>query len=423
LILLNGLFVAAEFAIAGAPRAAIMSRAAQGHRVARLVRDILDDPRRQDQYIATAQLGITFASLGLGMYGEHALAEWLAAWLDRLGASRWIAAHGLASGLTVVTLTYFHIVIGEMVPKSLALQRAERTALWITPPVLWVKTALYPLVIGLNGLGNAILKLMGIDRQTASHQHYYSAEELQFIVRESQEAGLLRSETGQVLRELLEFGDLTAGQAMVPRVTITGIPLGATAAEVAEILRAARHTRYPVYDGDLDHIGGIIHIKDVLRLLRDGGSIQPEEIRPVPYVPETATLDIVLAAMRQARTQMAIVLDEYGGTAGLVTVEDLFEEVVGEIDEDAAGQPAMYRDRAGRLHVAGTVRLQELGERLGFALGHGEVETVSGLVLLLLARPPRVGDAVMYRGVRFEVTAVEGLGVKECTASDATGSP
>ncbi len=414
LILLNGLFVAAEFAIVGAPRSAIERRAVQGHRVARLVSQILHDPRSQDRYIATAQLGITFASLGLGMYGEHVLAEWLAGWFTAWGTSRWIAAHSLASVLAITILTYFHIVIGEMVPKSLALQQAERTALWVTRPMLGIQTVLYPLVVGLNGLGNGILQLIGVDRQTTSGQQYHTPEELQFIVQESQEGGLLRAETGQVVQELLEFGDLTAGEVMVPRVKITGIPLGASPTEVAAILRASHHTRYPVYENDLDHIVGMIHIKDLLRRLLNEHPLETDDTRPTPLVPETATLDMVIAAMRRERTQMVIVMDEYGGTAGIVTIEDLFEEVIGDIAEGTSERPPIYSDSLGHLHVAGTVRLDEVGEQLNLILEHEEVTTVSGLVLTLLGRPAAVGDTVIYKGVRFEVTAVEGHGVKEC---------
>jgi CBS domain containing-hemolysin-like protein len=165
LILLNGVFVAAEFAIVGAPRAAIDARAATGDRLAIAVQAILRDPKRQDRYIATAQLGITVASLGLGMYGEHVLADWIYESLGRAGAPAWLVSHGLASVAAIVILTYFHIVVGEMIPKSLALQRAEHMALWITPPMLWIKTILFPLVVALNGMGNAVLRAVGVDRQ------------------------------------------------------------------------------------------------------------------------------------------------------------------------------------------------------------------------------------------------------------------
>lgn len=414
LVLLNGLFVAAEFAIVGAPRASIERRAAEGNRVARKVFGILKDPVRQDRYIATAQLGITVASLGLGMYGEHVLAEWLFHYFEPLGKMRWVSAHVPASVAAVGVLTFFHIVVGEMVPKALALQQAERTALWVTPPMLWIQFAVYPLVIVLNGLGNVVLRLFGINRQEGSGEQYHTPEELQFVVRDSQAGGLLRKESARMFQEIIELADLTAASVMVPRVRVTGIPVGATPGEVAEILRESPYTRYPLYEENLDQIVGSMHIKDLLRRLEKPNPIAPADARPVPFVPETATVDTVLAAMRQARTQLAIVMDEYGGTAGLITIEDLFEEVVGDVEEGSGGPPRSFRGVDGRLHVAGTVRLDEVGDYLGVVLEHEEVETVSGLVLGSLGRPPVVGDSAVYEDVRFEVTAVEGNGVGEC---------
>ncbi|MBS3908786.1 MAG: HlyC/CorC family transporter [Actinobacteria bacterium] len=419
LILLNGVFVAAEFAIVGVPRARIERLATQGHRVARLVRQIINDPRRQDRFIATAQLGITVASLGLGMYGEHVLAQWLANALESLGVSRWIAAHALASVLSITILTYFHIVLGEMVPKSLALLSAERTALWITPPIRWIQFLLYPLVVGLNAVGNGILRLMGIRREFSAG-HYHTPEELEYLVRESEAGGLLRAEAGKVLRELFEFGELTAGEIMVPRVRVKGLALDASTERIAAIIRDSRHTRYPVYRDDLDHIVGVIHIKDILGLALAGKTLKENGLRQAPYVPETAELDTVLKTMRREHVQMAIVMDEHGGTAGIITLEDLFEEVVGDIEEGVTHPPAISRDTQGRLRVTGTVRLDEAGEALGVTLEHEEVDTVSGLVLMLLDRPPTVGDVVAYDHVRFEVVAVEGHGVGACLITPET---
>jgi CBS domain containing-hemolysin-like protein len=418
LILLNGLFVAAEFAIVGAPRAAIDARAARGNRLAVIVQSVLRDPQRQDRYIATAQLGITVASLGLGMYGEHVLADSLFAMLGRAGGPAWLFSHGVASVLAIAILTYFHIVIGEMVPKSLALQQAERMALWITPPMLWIKSIVYPLVVALNGTGNAVLRLVGVNRQAQNTEQYYTPEELQLIVQESEELGVIRSESGQMLQELFEFGDLTAGEAMVPRVRITGIPVGSTPDRIRELLKRSSHTRYPVVESDLDHILGMIHIKDLLRMLLRGETITPAHARPVPLVPETAPLDTVLATMRRERTQMVIVLDEHGGTSGIVTLEDLFDEVVGEIEE-GSGTPAMYRDRGGRLRVPGTMRIDEIGREFDLELEHQDVDSVSGLILTVLGRPPRVGDIVRYDRLEFEVTRVTGRGVEEAAVSMA----
>jgi magnesium and cobalt exporter, CNNM family len=417
LVILNGAFVAAEFAIVGAPRAAIDRKAQDGNRLARLVQRVLDDPKQQDRYIATAQLGITVASLGLGMYGEHVLADWAYATLGGRGLPQWLVSHGVASTVAVVILTYFHIVIGEMVPKSVALQYAEQLALWITPPMLWIRNALFPFVILLNLIGNQVLKIVGVNRQAQNADQYYTSEELQLIVQESEDLGAIRADSGKMLQELFEFGDLTAGEAMVPRVRVVGIPLGTRPEHIREILGRTPHTRYPVYERDLDHIIGMVHIKDLLRVLLRNDAIGRPDARPLPLVPETAALDAVLSTMRQERSQMVIVLDEHGGTSGVVTLQDLFEEVVGEIEEGPSSPPQVYRDPLGRLHVPGTMRLDELGQQFDLDLEHEEVDSVSGLVLTLLGRPPDVGDSVRYGRLQLEVTAVKGHGVDECAVS------
>jgi CBS domain containing-hemolysin-like protein len=416
LILLNAIFVAAEFAIVGAPRAAIDARAARKQPLARLVQSVLREPRRQDRYIATAQIGITVASLGLGMYGEHVLADWILALLGRATWTQWLAAHGFASLVALAILTYFHIVLGEMVPKSLALRDAEQIVLWITPPMLWIQTILLPLVVVLNSIGNGVLKIAGITRQAQNPDQYYTSEELQLIVQESEEQGALREDAGHMLRELFAFGDRTAGEVMVPRVRISGIPVGSSAQQLRTLLRRSPHTRYPVYEGDLDHIVGMYHIKDLLRLLLTNQSVTATGARQVPVVPETSLLDDVLSTMRRDRTQLAVVIDEHGGTAGIVTLEDLFEEVVGEIEEGSSA-PGPQWDPAGRLRVPGTLRLDALGRYFDLELAHEEVDSVSGLVLALLGRPPRVGDSVRYERLRIDVTALKGRGVDEAAVS------
>jgi CBS domain containing-hemolysin-like protein len=215
-----------------------------------------------------------------------------------------------------------------------------------------------------------------------------------------------------MLQELFEFGDRTAGEVMVPRVRVTGIPLGAKAEDLRSIIGKTPHTRYPIYDEDLDHIVGTYHIKDLLRLLLNDQRVSAEGARHAPLVPETALLDVVLSTMRRDRAQLAIVIDEHGGTAGVVTLEDLFEEVVGEIDEDATSTRPR-RDALGRLRVPGTMRIDELGQLFDLDLTHEDVDSVSGLVLALLGRPPAIGDSVRYERLRLDVTAVMGHGVAE----------
>jgi CBS domain containing-hemolysin-like protein len=417
LLLVNAFFVVAEFAIVGVPRSAIDARASRNDRLAKLVQGVLDDPKRKDLYIATAQIGITLASLGLGMYGEHVVADWILEAIGESSWAEWLAAHGIASVLAVSILTYFHIVIGEMLPKSVALQSAERIALWLTPPMLWIQTLLYPVVITLNGVANAILRPFGIHHEASNADQYYTSEELQLIVEESEEQGALRTESSQVLQELFEFGELTAGEVMVPRVRITGIPVGAGPDDLRQALGTTPRTRYPVYEGDLDHIVGTYHIKDLLRLLLNGQPVTAAGARPAPVVPETALLDSVLSTMRRERAQFAVVIDEHGGTSGVVTLEDLFEEVVGEIDDSPERRSGPRRDAAGRLRVPGTMRLDELGQLFDLELTHDEVDSVSGLILTLLGRPPRVGDSVRYDWLELVVTAVKGHGVEEAAVT------
>lgn len=418
LVLANGLFVAAEFAIVGATRASIEHRASQGNRLAQRVAYVLEDPRRQDRYIATTQIGISVASLGLGMYGEHVLAEWIEPRLAPLDVNRWIAAHALASGISVAILTYLHIVLGEMVPKALALQSADKTVLYVSPVIEALELALKPLVVSLNAAGNALLRLVGIRRQEVESERYHTPEELEFIVKESHEGGMLRGEAGRILRELFEFGDLRAADAMVPRVQLFGIPVGTEIDELRQLVRTNLYTRYPVYAGDLDHIVGSVHIKELLRHFIAGRPVTARDARPVPHVPATTSIDDVVAAMRRHRAQMAVVMDEFGGTAGIVTIEDLFEEVVGEIEEGRE-RPPIVRELDGRLLVRGTVRLDDAGRALGVTLEHPDVQSVSGLVLTELGRPAAAGDVVLWKNVRIEVRTVAGLGVGDAVITKA----
>jgi CBS domain containing-hemolysin-like protein len=414
LVLANAVFVAAEFAIVGAPRASIEHQAAQGNALAVRVARILDHPKLQDRYIATTQIGISVASLGLGMYGEHGLSEWIGHLLAPYESNPWIAAHTIASVVAIAVLTYLHIVLGEMVPKALALQRADRTVLYVSPVIRALEIPIRPIVIALNAIGNGLLRLIGIRRQEVEAERYHTTDELQFIIEESREGGLLRGEAGRILRELFEFGDLSAGEVMVPRVRLVGIPVGTEIDELRQIVRANPHTRYPVYSGDFDNIIGSVHIKSLLRHFLTNRPVTANEARPIPYVPETMTLDEVLAAMRRHRSQMAVVMDEQGGTAGIVTIEDLFEEVVGEIEE-GRGRLPIVRVASGRVLARGTVRLKDAGEALGTTLEHPDVHTVSGLVLAVLGRPANIGDVVTWQRARVEVTAVAGRGVSEAT--------
>jgi CBS domain containing-hemolysin-like protein len=328
LVLFNGLFVAAEFAIVAVPRMSIERRARAGERAAAAVHHIISDSRRRDRYIATAQIGITVSSLGLGMYGEHALAEWILHRLGEVSLPAWLSVHALASTVAIAVLTYVHIVVGEMVPKTFALQHAERTALWVTPPMLVTQTLWRPLVVALNSLGDQLLRMAGLSQQSPSHERYHTPEELQAVIDESQRAGLLRRDTGRLIRDLMQFGEATAADVMVPRVRMAAFPLGETPARMSARIAQAGHTRYPVFQASPDDVVGYIEIKQLLRLIERGESLAPPHVRPLPIVPDTTSIDLVLLAMKRDATPMALVVDEFGGTAGIVTVSDLFGEVL-----------------------------------------------------------------------------------------------
>ena len=412
-VVLNALFVAAEFALIGAPKTAIAHQAGRGDRLAARLLEILESAQQQDRYIATSQLGITVVSLGLGMYGEHILAGLVR---PHLGTIPIVGAAALSGALALGILTLLHIVFGEIVPKSVALQHSERVARVAYWPMRITLIVLYPLIRLFSGLAAGCLRLLGVRRQEDVRDQSYTPEELQLIVEDSERGGALRADSSRLLRELFEFGDLTAGQVMMPRVRVVGIPVGASAAEVRELIAASGHTRYPVFARDLDHIVGMLHVKDLLRRLVRDEPVAASDVRPIPVVPETAALDDVLTTMQRTHAHVAVVIDEHGGTAGLVSLEDLFEEVVGDIDEGVSGSPGLVPLPDGSVRVAGTVRLDELGQHFNLELEHEDVDSVSGLVLARLDRPPVVGDVVEYGRIRLEVTGTSGHGVREVRA-------
>lgn len=418
LIALNGLFVAAEFAIVGAPRTRIAQRAEGGAGAAHRILAILRDPDRQNRYLATAQIGITVVSLGLGMYGEHVVAEWLLGLLEHVSASAGQAtplAHLIATVLSVGLLTYLHVVIGEMIPKSIALQFAETTVLQLSRPMAVIERLFLPISVVLNGIGNLVMRLLGIPPADA-RSRFLSPDELEFIVEESYESGLLKPAEQLFIENIFDFSERSVGQAMTPRTRIYGLPVETDEETVLNHVCETRHSRYPVYEENLDHIVGLLHIKDLAREY-----VHPTEpfdlrrlTRPAIVVPESLSLEEMLHRFRRERVQMAVVIDEFGGTAGLITLEDLVEEVVGEIQDEFDREETLPLEELepGLLRVRGDLILEELNQHYDLNLEHTEADTVGGFIMAELGRVPRATDTIDYRGVTFEVEAVEGLAVQ-----------
>ncbi len=412
LVLLNGLYVASEFAIIGVRPTQLEQMASEGDAQAQQVLDVVESRPAQDQYIATAQLGITLASLGLAMYGEpavsHFIEPYLIAWFGLSEATANTVGYFLVLGL----LTYLHVVIGEMVPKTLALMDSSTMAIRLSGPMRISQKILYIPVRILNRIGNGLLKLFRIP-PAHGQARLLAPEELELIVSESAEGGLILQEEKVMIRNIFDFSDRTVGQVMTPRLKVQSIPLDMPHDELLSLVTESRHSRFPVYDGDLDHIVGILHLKDLIRQsIKPGAKLDLRLIlRSAPAVPEDQLIETLLAAFKKQKLHMAVVLDEFGGLSGVVTLEDLVEEVVGEVRDEFDLEPEPYLQLSpGHLEVAGDYLVDDLQEQvfLGSEEALPDVETVGGLVVAELGRPPQVGDKVTYNeNVHFTVLDVD----------------
>ncbi len=416
LILLNGLFVAAEFAIVGSRRTRIEKYAEEGSSVARYVQRVLSSAENQDHYIAIAQLGITLASIGLGMYGEQSIAGWLYGPLERYGGLGYAASHTIGTIVAVAFLTYFHVVIGEMIPKALALQSPEKTSFQVARPMQVMGTVFYPAVWLLNGAGTLLMKALRIPEPDA-HSRVYTPQELELIVGESSEAGALESEQQELIGNIFDFSERDVGQLMTPRPRVLGLSADSTKEDLINLIREGQHSRFPVYEGDLDHITGLLHIKDFIRQ-QTQQSAEPFDLRSLvrraPRVPEGMAAENLLESFKRLKVHMAVVMDEFGGTAGIVTLEDLLEEVVGEVqDEFDRETPSVRRLGDNTLLVRGDVLLDDLNEHHGFDLASETSDTIAGLLLDELGRPPQVGDEAAVQEVHLYAEEVEGLVIQE----------
>jgi CBS domain containing-hemolysin-like protein len=402
LVALNGFFVSAEFGIIGVRPTQLeeMEGEDKGGRRQKVL-GILDSRTKQDQYIATAQLGITIASLGLAMYGEPQIAHLLEPFIEKLWfepSPTLVRSIGYIVGLSI--LTYLHVVLGEMVPKSLALSDAPKVVLALTRPMQFAQTVLIIPVRILNGIGRLLLRLFKVP-PAEGHDRVLSAEEIELLVSESAEGGLLNEDEKEMIRNIFDFSDRVAGQVMTPRTRVQAIPITITKDKLLKIVTESRHSRFPVYKGDRDHIVGIVHLKDMIRQ-----TMKPDSkfdirliLRAAPSVPEDFPVESLLAAFKSQRLHMAVVLDEFGGMAGVVTLEDLVEEVVGEVRDEFDLEYEPYVEiEPGVLEVAGDYLVDDLIEEiyLGEKDDLPDVETIGGLVVSKLGRPPLVGDEVVY---------------------------
>jgi len=406
LVFANGFFVAAEFALVTVRKTRIDQLISEGSRRAGVVRRALTDP---ESYIAATQLGITMASLALGWVGGPALAAFLESALSSLGGAAMATAHTIAIIIAFTIITALHIVLGELAPKTVALQHPEKTALVVAGPTEVFMRVLWPFISLLNGMGRGVVRMAGL-RPPSGHSLVHSEEELKMLVTASQEAGVLEEDEEQMLHRVFGFADLTAGHVMVPRTEMVAIAEDADLEAILAALQRGGHDRFPVYRKDLDDILGILHLADLVPVIARGGEVRlPSLVRDAMVVPETMPADTVLAEMRARQTSAGIVIDEYGGTAGLVTFAGLMARIVGDPADGPGTRIAPLPD--GSALVDGLALVPDVNAQFGLHIDEDTYHTIGGYVLGRLGRRARIGDRVDVEGRTMRVEVLDGLRV------------
>ncbi len=409
LVAANAFFVAAEFALVAARRTRIEAMIRKGDRRAVVVKKALQS---LDRYISGTQLGITIASLGLGWIGKPALAGTI----ERLFAGLpspldVVATESVAVGMAFAIITFLHIVLGELAPKALALLHPEQTSRWVAPPLIVFTIATNPFIWLLNGTANGILKLFGA-RPPTEHERVHSPEEIMMLVEQTRKTGSLGTQDARMIEGVFEFSEKNAREVMTPRTQMVALKADLTLAQAADRVAAAGRSRYPVYGESPDDVVGVVHAKAILAGLRADPSQQLEAVmRPTLFVPGTRQVEDVLADMKRQKAHLAIVLDEYGGTAGLVTMEDLLEEIVGQIyDEyDRPDAPSSGPSASAPAPlIPGSAEISEINRTYGLQLDDTDYTTIGGVVFGELGRLPKAGDRVELPGATFEVVEMEG---------------
>ncbi|HEY0672176.1 MAG TPA: hemolysin family protein [Longimicrobiales bacterium] len=403
LVGINAYFVATEFALVAVRRTRIEQRLRGGDRRARYVTEALDHP---DDFISAAQLGITVASIAIGYIAEdsiHALIvpylEFIHFNLPLLNAN--ITGHIISTILTLILVTYLHVVLGEQVPKMIAIQKAEVVALWTTRPTQIFGKVFRPFIRVMSGSAKAIMRIFGM-QPTGVHSVAHSPEEIRMLVEQSQQEGEIEAEQEQMIHGVFEFPEILAREIMTPRPDIVALDVASTMDEVLTLLIEEGHSRIPVYEENLDNIVGLLLVKDLLPYMagtKGEGFVLRELLREPYFVPDTKRISELLAELRSRSVHLAIVLDEFGGTEGIVTMEDLLEEIVGEIyDEYDVAEPDFTVTPEGDVIIDGGASIDEVNERFGMNLSSEDFDTIGGFIFGTLGRVPQIGDSIHVGG-------------------------
>jgi CBS domain containing-hemolysin-like protein len=405
LVAANAFFVAAEFSLVASRRTRIEALARQGDRQAKLVQKAIQS---LDRYISATQLGITLASLGLGWIGEPAVASVF----ERLFQG-WpspfdlVATHAVATTIAFTLITVLHIVLGELAPKALALLHPEATSRWVVAPLIGFTIATNPFIWVLNGAANATLRIFGMRAPTES-ERVHRPEEIVMLVKQSQESGHLARQDVRLIEGVFEFSEKTARDVMTPRTDVIALEETLTVEEAAQRIGDAGRSRYPVYGESADDVVGVIHAKQILANL---GKAKYQKLRAIVseplFVPGSREVEDLLTDMKRAKRHMAIVVDEYGGTAGVVTMEDLLEEIVGEIYDEYDRTEVQPSTSGAERTLPGNMEIAEANKRYGLGIETDQFQTVGGFVFGTLGRLPKEGDVVPVNDARLEVLKMD----------------
>jgi CBS domain containing-hemolysin-like protein len=413
LVGLNAFFVAAEFALVRVRESRIVQLEQEGSARAAVVHGTLRD---LDSYLSVCQVGITVASLALGWVGEPAVSHLIRPLFEAVGIMSEQVVSIIAVILGFSAITFAHLVFGEQAPKYFSIQKAERVALWISRPLNLFRLLLNPVVWVVNASTNFVLKPWGI--RLGEEMEAHSEEELRIMISSSTASGVLEPEEREYLNNVFDFGDRVAREIMVPRPDIEAIASDAPLPELVDAAVYGRYTRYPVYEEDLDHILGAAHVKDLFRAARqnDEDFDIKSIIRECLVVPENKRIDEILKEFQTRKLQMAIVIDEWGSVEGLITIEDIVEEIVGEIqDEFDEGEPAIEQISDDLYAVDGRIPITDINDRFELDLPHEDFDTIGGYILGFLGRPPETGDTVEAEGAIMQVKSVDGPRVSTLT--------
>jgi len=419
LVAANGFFVAAEFSLVSARRTRIEQLAQEGNKAAIATRKAIE---HLDSYIAATQLGITLASLALGWIGEPAIAHLFEPLLHLLPVSiAETAGHSIAIAISFALVTMMHIIFGELAPKSIALQRPEAIALFVARPTSLFLAIFRPIIAIMNNIGNWVVRLLGFE-PASSHSSVHSPEELEMLVHSSKEAGLIEENEEQLLRRVFDFGDVQVREVMRPRTEVDAIAVDTPLRDLLQTIAASHHSRYPIYQGTVDTVIGVLHTKDLLDTIARQPNLLTDEsaqfdmtpiLRKPLFIPQTSDVDMVLEQMQRTKTHIAVVIDEYGGMAGVATMEDIIEELVGEVQDEFDTEANPIETRGGVTVVDGLMSLSDVKERFGEPDGEVLSTTLGGYVAERLDRIPTVGDTVPYRAYDVRVIEMDGMRVSK----------